>query len=75
MTDPVLAEESSYGTEVEYKVKAAFIHNFTQFIDWPSGAFETEDSPLQIGILGTGLIDTPLMNLSGKKVIFFTKKS
>jgi hypothetical protein len=61
------AVESVYAAAVEYEVKAAFIHNFTQFIDWPPEAFETEDSPLQIGILGTGPIDKPLMDLNGKK--------
>ncbi len=68
MVGQVLAEESVYAAEVEYEVKAAFVHNFTQFIDWPSDAFETEDSSLQIGILGAGPIDNPLMNLNGKKV-------
>lgn len=63
------AEESDHSSYVEYKVKAAFIHNFTQFIDWPSGAFETEDSPIRIGIFGQGPINEPLMNLSGKKTL------
>jgi YfiR/HmsC-like len=63
----VLAVESAYATEMEYEVKAAFIHNFTKFIDWPSEAFETSDSPFRIGILGTGSIDKSLMNLSGKE--------
>ena len=66
---PSLAEESGHSSHVEYEVKAAFIHNFTQFIEWPSGAFETEDSPIRIGILGQGPINKPLMNLSGKKTL------
>ena len=36
----------------EYAVKAAFIFNFVQFVEWPAGAFETEDEPLVIGVLG-----------------------
>jgi YfiR/HmsC-like len=67
MTGQVLAVESAYAAEMEYEVKAAFIHNFTKFIDWPSEAFETSDSPFRIGILGTGSIDKSLMNLSGKE--------
>ena len=63
-----LAVESTYSATVEYEVKAAFIHNFTQFIDWPPDAFEGEKSPFRIGILGSGPIDKPLMNLKGKKV-------
>ena len=68
MAGQVLAVESAYAASVEYEVKAAFIHNFTQFIDWSRDSFEGEDSPIRIGILGTGPIDTSLMNLNGKKV-------
>lgn len=68
MAGQALAVESAYAATVEYEVKAAFIHNFTQFIDWPPGAFEGEKSPFRIGILGSGLIDEPLMDLNGKKV-------
>lgn len=59
-------EESAYATGVEYEVKAAFIHNFTKFIDWPAEAFDDESSPFRIGILGTGRIDKSLLNLNGK---------
>jgi hypothetical protein len=59
--------ESARAAAVEYEVKTAFIHNFTKFIDWPPGAFEDENSPFRIGILGTGPIDKPLLNLNGKK--------
>ncbi|HLG42136.1 MAG TPA: YfiR family protein [Planctomycetota bacterium] len=37
---------------LEYKVKAAFIYNFARFTEWPAEAFEKEDSPLVIGIIG-----------------------
>jgi hypothetical protein len=36
----------------EYKVKAVFLFNFTQFIEWPSAAFTSAGSPFIIGILG-----------------------
>ena len=63
-----LAEDLLYAAAVEHEVKAAFIHNFTKFIDWPPGAFDDESSPFRIGILGTGNIDKPLMKLNGKNV-------
>ena len=37
---------------LEYKVKAAFLFNFAKFVEWPATAFQTNDSPLVIGILG-----------------------
>jgi hypothetical protein len=35
-----------------YQVKAVFLFNFTQFVDWPPRAFPEANSPLIIGILG-----------------------
>jgi hypothetical protein len=36
----------------EYHVKAIFLYNFAQFIEWPSDAFPHADAPLIIGVLG-----------------------
>lgn len=37
----------------EYQLKAVFLFNFAQFVEWPSEAFETPDSPLGVCVLGT----------------------
>jgi hypothetical protein len=37
---------------LEYQVKAAFLLNFTKFVEWPAAAFEAPDSPITICILG-----------------------
>lgn len=41
-------------TEVskEYQLKAVFLFNFIQFVQWPETSFEEESSPFIIGILG-----------------------
>jgi len=36
----------------EYQVKAAFLFNFTQFIDWPAQTFSSPEAPFVIGVLG-----------------------
>ncbi len=36
----------------EYQVKAVFLFNFAQFVEWPAAAFAEENSPLVIGVLG-----------------------
>jgi hypothetical protein len=36
----------------EYQVKAVFLFNFAQFVEWPPRAFADSDTPLVIGILG-----------------------
>lgn len=36
----------------EYELKAAFIFNFTQFVDWPTNTFDSSADPIVIGIVG-----------------------
>jgi len=36
----------------EYDLKAAFLFNFTHFVEWPADAFTNDDAPIVIGILG-----------------------
>lgn len=36
----------------EYQVKAVFLFNFTQFVDWPPAAFPEDTASLVIGVLG-----------------------
>lgn len=36
----------------EYQIKAVFLFNFAQFVEWPPPAFADESSPLVIGVLG-----------------------
>ena len=36
----------------EYNIKAAFIYNFTRFIEWPDSAFATPQSPFIVGVIG-----------------------
>lgn len=37
----------------EYQIKAVFLFNFTQFIEWPTNAFPGTNAPLTIGVLGS----------------------
>lgn len=37
---------------LEYQLKAVFLFNFTQFVDWPAESFPDDQSPLVIGIIG-----------------------
>jgi hypothetical protein len=36
----------------EEKLKAVFLFNFAQFVDWPATTFARADAPLVIGVLG-----------------------
>jgi len=50
----------------EYNLKAAFIYNFTNFIDW--GALQP-DEPFVIGIMGSSLIKEPLEEIARTKTV------
>jgi hypothetical protein len=39
-------------TSRQHQVKAAFLYNFTQFVEWPASAFTEERSPIVIGVMG-----------------------
>jgi hypothetical protein len=44
----------------EYQIKAVFLFNFAQFVDWPPQAFAGTQSPLVIGVLGEDRFGTYL---------------
>lgn len=52
----LLALVVAFGTPAagptEYEVKAVFLFNFAQFVDWPPTAFANASAPLTIGVLG-----------------------
>jgi len=44
----------------EYQLKAAFLFNFAQFVEWPADAFPNAESPFYIGVLGDNPFGTAL---------------
>ena len=70
------AQDSSVSSE--YLIKAGFIYNFANLVQWPSNAFAQPDSPIVIGILGEDPFGTILDRvLEGKKVngrVFLVKR-
>jgi hypothetical protein len=49
MTAPARAQSAATR---EYQIKAVFLFNFLQFVEWPATAFPGPDTPLLIGVLG-----------------------
>lgn len=46
-----LASLSAHGgAPKELQVKAAFVYNFTKFVEWPAGQFPSADAPIVIGV-------------------------
>ena len=54
----------------ESQLKAAFIFNFTKFVEWPLKSFPSGSSPIVIGIVGKGPIGSEIEQMvKGRKVI------
>ncbi len=51
------------------KVKAAYLYNFVRFVKWPGDAFENEQAPIVIGVVGRDPFGALLdRTVAGKKV-------
>ena len=46
------------------QVKAAFLHKFPSFVDWPQGSFPRADTPLRIGVIGDANVWQELAEIS-----------
>jgi len=48
----------------ESLVKAAFLHKFASFVEWPEGTFSSPSAPLRIGVLGDPQVWRELRDLA-----------
>jgi len=46
----------------ETQLKAAFLYNFTKFVEWGPQSFADAESPIVIGVLGSGALSDELEN-------------
>jgi hypothetical protein len=56
------------GSYEEYQVKAAFLHKFAKFVEWPSPAFSSDSDPFILCILGRDPFGKALDTLQDKTV-------
>lgn len=64
-----LAQPKLQAQTKEYQVKAAFLLNFAQFVEWPASAFSGSDAPLCIGVLGEDPFGPALeQTMQGEKI-------
>ena len=53
----------------QYEVMAAYLFNFSKFVEWPEGTFAEATDPITICVLGESPIGTPLGDtVKGKQV-------
>lgn len=58
LTGLLFATSAQAGTELERKVKAAFIYNFAKFVDWPPQVSDTAGSEFVICVAGETALGT-----------------
>lgn len=52
----------------EYLVKAAILYNFAKFARWPRTAFDHDESPLRLCVLGDDPFGHALASIEGKQI-------
>src|SRR2546423_14160613 len=64
----ILYSSQSAPTEAEeYALKAAFLYNFTKYIEWPSA--EANEKEFIIGVVGSSPIVNPLIEIAKNKTV------
>jgi len=67
LSAPAVRAETALSAE--YQLKAVFLFNFAQFVEWPAQAFPDPKAPLVIGVLGKDPFGPYLDDLvSGEKI-------
>lgn len=64
-----MAQTAQPATEIERQVKAAYLHKFTGFVEWPPGTFADADSPIVIGVMGEDALADALLNLVASRTV------
>ena len=54
---------------MEYRLKAAFLLNFPNFVEWPTTAFASPSDPVVLGVFGQDPFEGVLEEMAGPKVI------
>jgi YfiR/HmsC-like len=64
-----LATPAAAAAPTEYQVKAVFLFNFSQFVDWPPAVFAGPRSPITICVLGQDPFGTALDDIVQGEVV------
>lgn len=63
---PLAAEAPGYK---EHQIKAAFLYNFTKYVEWPADSFADGDAPIVIAVLGRNPVGDELQKaVAGRRV-------
>jgi hypothetical protein len=66
---PLISAAQNLEQLTEYRIKAAYLYRFCEYVEWPEVVFADPASPLVIGILGDGRIAANLEEIvTGRRV-------
>ena len=64
-----LTASAADAVPTEQQLKAAFLVNFSRYVDWPAEAFAATNSPFVVGVMGTSRLDGELQKMvAGRSV-------
>jgi hypothetical protein len=63
-----LAPAQGQSISREYPLKAAYLYNFANYIEWPAAAFPSPNSPFIVGVLGPNPFGSLLDELTRKTI-------
>lgn len=66
----VLSVEAAVPVEPEYKIKAAFLFQFSRFVEWPEEAFASTNAPLTICVLGANPFGSALQEITAGESVY-----
>jgi hypothetical protein len=67
LANPVRLQAES-ASQREYEIKAAYLYNFINYIDWPENAFPAPGGTITVGVVGQSSFAAALEVLNGKQV-------
>jgi hypothetical protein len=65
----LMAQDEESFISREYRIKAAYLYQFSRYIDWPAGAFPTAETPFVIGVMGKDPIISDLEQIARLKKV------
>jgi hypothetical protein len=66
-SSPAVAADA--GAAPEYRVKAAFVYKFGDYVEWPPEAFARADSPLVFGVVENDVLADELARLAAGRTM------
>lgn len=65
---PALAYDDKSDLSREYQIKAAFLYNFMQFVDWPEEKVSDTNDPIILGIIGDDPFGDAFKPIESKRI-------